>query len=87
MQRVLRIGQTEENLAFADFLKLDALRITPGVRIYPPTSLATRAAAEGMIPSHEDLLLPRFNMAECLKNWLPEILKHWARRRSRWKIQ
>ena len=77
----------EESLVFADSLKLDSLKITAGVRIYPHTSLAKKAIEEGVIASHDDLLLPRFYMAKGLGDWLREILKNWATTRPHWMIQ
>jgi radical SAM superfamily enzyme YgiQ (UPF0313 family) len=77
----------EESLVFADFLTLDILKITSGVRIYPHTSLATRAIDEGVISSHDDLLLPRFYLAKGLEAWLPETLKKWAGARPHWRAQ
>ena len=77
----------EESLVFADFLKLDILKITSGVRIYPHTSLVTRAIDEGVISSHDDLLLPRFYLAKGLEDWLPETLKKWAMTRPHWRAQ
>jgi radical SAM superfamily enzyme YgiQ (UPF0313 family) len=77
----------EESLVFADSLKLDTLKITTGVRIYPHTSLAKKAIDDGVISSHDDLLLPRFYLAKGLENWLPETLKNWATTRPHWRIQ
>lgn len=77
----------EESLVFADSLKLDTLKITAGVRIYPHTSLAKVAIDEGVISSHDDLLLPRFYLAKGLADWLPGVLKKWATPRPHWKIQ
>ena len=77
----------EESLAFADSLKLDSLKITAGVRIYPHTSLAKKATEEGVISSQDDLLLPRFYMAEGVEHWLRDTLKSWAITRPHWKIQ
>jgi radical SAM superfamily enzyme YgiQ (UPF0313 family) len=79
-------GSVEESLIFADSLKLDALKITAGVRIYPHTSLAKKAIEEGVIASQDDLLLPRFYMAKGLGNWLRESLKNWATARPHWTI-
>lgn len=62
----------EESLSFADSLKLEALKITVGLRIYPHTPLAGTALAEGVIEADEDLLLPRFYVAGGLRDWLPE---------------
>lgn len=62
----------EESLRFADWLNLDALKTTVGVRIYPETSLAATALAEGLIQPDDDLLWPRFYLAPCLRDWLPE---------------
>ena len=77
----------EESLVFADSLKIDSLKITSGVRIYPHTSLAKKAIDEGVISSHDDLLLPRFYLAKGLEDWLPEALKHWATTRPHWRFQ
>jgi radical SAM superfamily enzyme YgiQ (UPF0313 family) len=80
-------GSAEESLVFADSLKLDTLKITTGVRIYPHTSLAKKAIDDGVISSHDDLLLPRFYLAKGLENWLPETLKNWVTTRPHWRIQ
>ena len=53
-------------------MKLEALKITIGLRIYPQTPLARTALAEGLIGAHDDLLLPRFYLAPELRDWLPE---------------
>jgi radical SAM superfamily enzyme YgiQ (UPF0313 family) len=60
----------EESLTFAESLHLDALKVTVGIRIYPHTALATRAVAEGIIDSNDDLLFPRFYLAPALRDWL-----------------
>jgi radical SAM superfamily enzyme YgiQ (UPF0313 family) len=62
----------EESLSFADSLRLDALKITVGLRIYPETPLAATALAEGIIRPDDDLLWPRFYLAPQLADWLPE---------------
>jgi len=76
----------EESLVFADSLKLDTLKITAGVRIYPHTVLAKQAIEEGMIASHDKLLFPRFYLARDLENWMPDTLKNWAITRPHWMI-
>jgi len=76
----------EESLLFADCLKLDTLKVTAGVRIYPHTSLAKRAIEEGVIAPHDELLFPRFYLAKTLEDWLPETLKSWATTRPHWMI-
>jgi radical SAM superfamily enzyme YgiQ (UPF0313 family) len=57
-------GETQdtvaESVAFADSLRLDQLRITVGIRIYPDTPLAQIAVREGVIAAEDDLLFPRF---------------------------
>ncbi len=60
----------EESLAFARELRLDDLRITVGLRIYPGTALARRAVAEGVIEGDDDLLRPRFYLAPGLEPWI-----------------
>jgi radical SAM superfamily enzyme YgiQ (UPF0313 family) len=53
-------ASVEESLAFADSLRLDMLKVTVGIRIYPDTPLAKRALQEGVITPEDDLLFPRF---------------------------
>jgi radical SAM superfamily enzyme YgiQ (UPF0313 family) len=77
----------EESLSFADSLKLESLKITAGVRIYPRTSLAEKAVEEGVVSPQDGLLQPRFYMAKGLEPWLRETLKNWAITRPHWKIQ
>jgi radical SAM superfamily enzyme YgiQ (UPF0313 family) len=60
----------EESLAFAASLRLDALRVTVGIRIYPGTKLARRAVTEGLLRPQDDLLLPRFYLAPGLEPWI-----------------
>jgi hypothetical protein len=67
----------EESLAFADSLKLDVLRLTAGIRIYPDTQLARIAVNQGVISSESDLLYPHFYLSKELEGWLPERLKEW----------
>jgi radical SAM superfamily enzyme YgiQ (UPF0313 family) len=62
----------EESLAFAASLRLESLRVTVGIRIYPGTPLARRAVAEGMIGADDDLLAPRFYLAAGLEPWIQE---------------
>jgi radical SAM superfamily enzyme YgiQ (UPF0313 family) len=76
----------EESLIFANSLKLDSLKITVGVRIYPNTSLAKKAIEEGMIASRDELLFPRFYLTKGLADWVPETLKNWAAIRPHWVI-
>lgn len=62
----------EESLAFAESLRLDFLKITIGIRIYPGTPLARRAVQDGMISGEDDLLHPRFYLARGLEPWIHE---------------
>ncbi len=69
----------EESVAFAESLRLDALRVTVGIRIYPGTPLARRAVADGVIAADDDLLVPRFYLAPGLEPWIHdrvEALQH-----------
>ncbi len=67
----------EESLAFADSLKLDILRLTAGIRIYPDTQLAETAENQGVITSESNLLFPHYYFSQGLKGWLYERLKEW----------
>ena len=62
----------EESLAFASSLRLDALRVTVGIRIYPSTPLAERAVREGLVRPGDDLLVPTFYLAPGLEPWIQE---------------
>jgi radical SAM superfamily enzyme YgiQ (UPF0313 family) len=72
----------EESLAFADSLRLEALKITVGLRIYPHTPLARTALAQGVIRVEEDLLLPKFYLTPQLRDWLPERVASYRASRS-----
>ncbi len=76
-------GETREtaddSLAFADSLRLDALKITVGPRIYPATALAATALAEGVIQAGQDLLWPEFYLAPALREWLPARVAEYRR--------
>lgn len=67
----------EKSLGFADSLKLDVLRLSAGIRIYPDTQLAETAKKQGVITSKSNLLYPHFYLSQGLEGWLPERLKEW----------
>jgi radical SAM superfamily enzyme YgiQ (UPF0313 family) len=73
-----------ESLAFADSLELEAMHLTVGVRIYPYTDLARRAATEGLVDPADDLLRPRFYVAPRLADWLHETAAQWCGHRPGW---
>ncbi len=74
-------GETKESvlqsLDFADSLKLDMLKLTMGIRIYPGTPLEKTARDEGVITEGDDLLFPRFYMAKGLDGWLVPMIREW----------
>lgn len=70
-----------ESLDFVDSLKLDMIKVTAGIRIYPYTALAHRAVAEGIVAPEDDLLRPRFYMTPALTDWLPRTLARWGKER------
>lgn len=73
-----------ESLNFADGLALESMHLTVGVRIYPYTDLARRAAAEGLIAPADDLLQPRFYVDPPLADWLHETAAEWCACRPGW---
>jgi radical SAM superfamily enzyme YgiQ (UPF0313 family) len=75
-----------ETLAFADSLPLTTVKVTSGIRIYPHTVLAKKAVDEGLVSPHDDLLYPRFYLAEELENWLHETLRAWMDKRPHWSL-
>ncbi len=70
-----------ESLAFADFLKLDLLKLTAGIRIYPGTALERIARQENLVAEGDDLLFPRFYLAEGLDGWIEPMLRDWMKER------
>jgi radical SAM superfamily enzyme YgiQ (UPF0313 family) len=74
----------EESLHFTDSLGLEVVKVTTGIRIYPHTALARIALADGMISGDDDLLQPRFYLAEGLENWLPETVHSWLAGHPNW---
>lgn len=80
------INTVEESLGFADSLNLDALKITRGIRIYPYTALAGIALAEGVVTADDDLLHPRFYVAQGLEELLKETVRQWAQTRPHWIV-
>jgi radical SAM superfamily enzyme YgiQ (UPF0313 family) len=60
----------EKSLTFCEALKLEARRITVGIRIYPGTELARLALDEGLIEGAESLLFPRFYLVPELVPWI-----------------
>lgn len=57
----------EESFDYVDCLNLEMVKVTVGLRIYPNTTLAKTAVAEGMITAYDDLLQPRFYLARGLE--------------------
>jgi radical SAM superfamily enzyme YgiQ (UPF0313 family) len=81
-------GETKESViesfTFVDSLPLDMVKVSIGIRIYPHTALAKMAVDEGVIAPDDDLLQPRFYMAEGLEGWLRETAEHWMKDRPHW---
>ena len=74
----------EKSLQFADSLNLEVVKVTTGIRIYPHTVLARIALADGVISENDDLLQPRFYLAEGLEDWLPDTVHSWLAQRPNW---
>ena len=62
----------KESLEFADSLRLESMKVTTGIRIYPHTLLAKTAIAEGVVSPEDDLLYPKFYLAGGLAGWIEE---------------
>lgn len=74
-----------ESLEFADSLELEAMKVTEGIRIYPYTSLAKTALAEGIVAPDNDLLQPTFYLAKGLEGRLRETVSAWLKKRPNWQ--
>jgi radical SAM superfamily enzyme YgiQ (UPF0313 family) len=83
-------GETKEtaheSLVFTDSLKLDAVRLTVGIRIYPYTPLAQTSIEEGVIRLDEDLLFPKFYIMPELQHWLYNEAQSWTAKRPQWMM-
>ncbi|MCW9097422.1 MAG: radical SAM protein, partial [Ignavibacteriaceae bacterium] len=81
-------GETKDTVKqsfyFADSLGIEMMKITSGIRIYPHTALQRIAVDEGIIEQDDDLLFPKFYMAEGLKCWLEEMVAKWVEGRENW---
>ncbi|MEE9913727.1 MAG: radical SAM protein [Deltaproteobacteria bacterium] len=73
-----------ESLAFADSLPLDTVKVSQGIRIYPYTTLAKIAAAEGRIAPDDRLLAPTFYMVREIEEWLAQTVQARMAERSHW---
>ena len=70
-----------ESLTFADSLNLDMLKLTMGIRIYPGTALERIAREDGVVAAGDDLLSPRFYLAQGLGEWLGMTITGWMAER------
>jgi radical SAM superfamily enzyme YgiQ (UPF0313 family) len=84
-------SETEETMraSFANSLKLQKTVHFPfvGMRIYPGTPLFSRAVAEGVIKSDEELLTPRFYLSPHISRArVFALLKRWSARQRNWIV-
>jgi radical SAM superfamily enzyme YgiQ (UPF0313 family) len=77
-------ASVEESVAFADSLPVNVMKLAPGIRIYPFTSLAKRALDEGVITPEDNLLFPRFYVVPELEDWLLEATSQYVAERPNW---
>ena len=77
-------ASVEESVAFADSLPVNVMKMTPGIRIYPFTSIAKQALVEGVITPEDNLLFPRFYMVPELEDWLLEATSQYLAERPNW---
>ena len=75
-----------ESLSFADSLDLELIKITVGIRIYPGTALADQAQKEGVIALDDDLLTPKFYVAQGLEDEIREEVERYAAKRPNWAV-
>jgi radical SAM superfamily enzyme YgiQ (UPF0313 family) len=77
-----------ESLSFADSLKLNSMKITIGIRIYPNTPLADISRKEGLVTANDNLLLPRFYIRKDLdENWIRETVSLRIQEHPSWFMQ
>lgn len=81
-----RLETVEESLRFAESLRLDTLKITLGIRIYPETEVARRAVEDGLIAPDDDLLYPRFYMVPGVEEPLRRLAEKWSAGKKGWIV-
>lgn len=84
-------GETESTIkeSFTNSNRLKKTAIFPftGMRIYPGTSLCSRALQEGIIEEKDDLLKPFFYISPLIrKERIDELLLDFSRQSTRWLI-
>lgn len=81
-------GETKQtvlqSLEFADSLKLEMMKVTTGIRIYPNTKLAQIAVQDKIITPNEALLFPKFYLSSGLADWLRPTVLQWIKNRPTW---
>jgi radical SAM superfamily enzyme YgiQ (UPF0313 family) len=75
-----------ESLNWVDSLRLEMVKLTVGIRIYPYTRLAAIAKAEGVIDHKDNLLHPRFYITRGLEDWLRQTVSSMVAGRSTWVL-
>ena len=73
-----------ESFEFVDSLKLNAVKVTVGVRIYPYTALADHAKQAGMIATDDNLLSPKFYIEDGMDAWVRVTVEDFVKDRPNW---
>lgn len=79
-------ASVENSLDFAESLKLEAMKITVGIRIYPYTDLAKIALKAGAIGPDTNLLFPHFYIEKGLEDWLRSTVAVRIANRPNWML-
>ncbi len=83
-------GETKEtvaeSLAFAESLRLESMKVSAGIRIYPDTPLAETARRQSMFKNDADLLFPTFYLEPSLDGWLQETVTKWVAEHPGWHM-
>jgi radical SAM superfamily enzyme YgiQ (UPF0313 family) len=75
----------EETVSLMERLRLRAVSISAGVRVYPNTKLAQIARDEGVLNAHSDLLSPTFYLSTEVKDWIFDYLR-LVKERTGWRV-
>lgn len=77
-------GTVAESVSFAESLKLESVKLTAGIRIYPNSALAKEAVRRGLLPPDSNLLYPTFFLEPELNGWLQEEVVRLAKENDAW---
>jgi radical SAM superfamily enzyme YgiQ (UPF0313 family) len=79
-------ASVDASFALAERLRPEALKVAVGLRIYPGTPLAKRAAGERLLSEDADLLAPVFYVSAAVRDWLADRAHQEVKSHPGWRM-